>query len=261
MNNTTAIILAAGLGKRMNDPETPKVLFSILDKPLLGYVVDVLQNLSSINFTINESIYVIGHHREKVKTFISDYYSSNNINHKFDFAIQKEQLGTGHAVNQAKDVIKSLEDNILILCGDVPFLTSETIEKFINFHIENKSDVSVLSTIAPNPRGYGRIVRNENGEFKQITEEKDATDEIRKIDEVNSGIYYLKAELLFDLLKNVNNKNVQNEYYLTDIIQIAISNNTKVNAYPIADFDELQGINTQEELLEAEELYKEKINL
>lgn len=258
MNNTTAIILAAGLGKRMNDPETPKVLFSIISKPLLGYVVDVLQNLSSKNITICESIYVIGHHREKVKSFVSDYYTNNNINHKFDFAIQNEQLGTGHAVNQAKDVVNFLKDNVLILCGDVPFLTSETIEKFINSHIENKSDVSVLSTIAPNPKGYGRIVRNEKGVFIQITEEKDATDEIRKIEEVNSGIYYLNAELLFNLLKNVKSNNVQNEYYLTDIVQIAISENKKVDAYPIADFDELQGINTQEELLKAEELYKEK---
>lgn len=254
MNNTTAIILAAGLGKRMNDPETPKVLFKLKDKPLLGYVVDVINEINSKSDKeiINKSIFVVGHHKEKVITFVKEY---NNLGgNKFDFAVQNEQLGTGHAVNQAKDFFSNSDDNILILCGDVPFLTSDTIIKFLKEHNNNNSDISVLSTIANNPKGYGRIVRDENNNFKQITEEKDADDLTKAINEINSGIYYLKSSLLFDLLKDVKSNNAQGEYYLTDIIGLAINKNQKVFAFPLAKFDELQGINTKDELLSAEKL-------
>lgn len=255
-NKTTAIILAAGLGKRMNDPETPKVLFTLWGKPLLGYVVDVVENLNNSGISISESIYIIGHHREKVKTFVKNYYLNAKINHTFDFAVQEEQLGTGHAVNQAKVTVKNSEENILILCGDVPFFTADTIRKFIAAHNEEKRDISVLSTYAENPKGYGRIVRDEKGNFIKITEEKDANETEKLINEVNSGIYYLKAQLLFDLLKDVKSNNAQNEYYLTDIISIGLSQNLGIVALPLAKFEELQGINTQEELQKAEELIK-----
>lgn len=255
-NKTTAIILAAGLGKRMNDPETPKVLFTLLSKPLLGYVVDVVENLNNSGIEVSESIYIIGHHREKVKNFVKNYYNSNNITHNFDFAVQEEQLGTGHAVNQAKDTVKNSDENILILCGDVPFLTADTISRFITTHHNERRDISVLSTYTDNPKGYGRIVRDENGNFIKITEEKDANENEKLINEVNSGIYYLKAKLLFDLLKDVKSNNAQNEYYLTDIISIGLSQNLGIVALPLAKFNELQGINTQEELQKAEELIK-----
>lgn len=270
MDNTTAIILAAGLGKRMNDPETPKVLFKLKDKPLLGYVIDVIDNVNqkSNNKVINKSIFVVGHHKEKVIEFVKQYYNENkradsNLVNKFEFATQNEQLGTGHAVNQAKDFFSSenenysenyIDENILILCGDVPFLTSDTILNFLAEHKTNNSDISVLSTIAQNPKGYGRIVRDETKNFKNITEEKDADELIREIKEINSGIYYLKSRLLFDLLKDVKSNNAQGEFYLTDIIGLAINKNYKVFAFPLAIFEELQGINTQEELLNAEKL-------
>jgi len=277
MDNTTAIILAAGLGKRMNDPETPKVLFKLKDKPLLGYVVDVINevNNKSKKYVINKSVFVVGHHKEKVISFVNEYYKLDGIGNvngndniseagpkttvlktnRFDFAIQNEQLGTGHAVNQAKDFFGDNTDgNILILCGDVPFLTSDTILKFLMEHKGSNSDISVLSTIAQNPKGYGRIVRDAAKNFKEITEEKDADELTKEITEVNSGIYYLKSSLLFDLLKDVKSNNAQGEYYLTDIIGLAINKSQKVFAFPLAKFEELQGINTKEELLNAEKL-------
>jgi bifunctional UDP-N-acetylglucosamine pyrophosphorylase/glucosamine-1-phosphate N-acetyltransferase len=142
------------------------------------------------------------------------------------------------------------------LCGDVPFLTSDTIDKFIFNHNSENRDVSVLSTFADNPKGYGRILRDEKNNFTSIVEEKDTNDLQKSINEVNSGIYYLKSEILFDLLQNVKNNNNQNEFYLTDIISIGLNRGLNIAAFPLAKFDELQGINTQDELQKAEELIK-----
>lgn len=155
-NNTIVIILAAGLGKRMNDLQTPKVLFKLLEKPLLAYVIDVVEKVNNFpNLNISQSLFIVGHHLEKVKTFVSEYYSKQGISHRYGFATQKEQLGTGHAVNQSRDTIlqsDSKADKILILCGDVPFLTERTVIDFINKHNAEGLDLSVLSTVAPSHR-------------------------------------------------------------------------------------------------------------
>lgn len=247
MNNKklAIVILAAGKGKRMNNPDLPKVLSLIDSKPLIHYV---LSQVSSLYPT--KVILVVGNHKEMVIDYI-EHSEFDNI----EFVTQSEQLGTGHAVDMARDLLLDFEGDTLILAGDVPLLQSESLKKFINLHNECNSDISVLSTTAPNPEGYGRILRDNDNNFLKITEHKDADFEIRKIDEINSGIYLVNTKMLFESLGKIGNNNAQGEYYLTDIIEILKKESKKVHAINAAPFDELQGINTSEELERAEKLY------
>lgn len=241
----SVIILAAGQGKRMKNPDLPKVLVNLAEKPLLGHVLDKVQELKP-----TKTVIIIGHKREKIRDFCNRHYNW------VEFAIQEEQLGTGHAVDQAAENLSDFAGDVLILAGDVPLLTSETLQKFSKLHSDNESKLSVLSTTAPDPTGYGRIVRDENGSFANITEHKDADEEIRKIDEINSGIFLVDSELLFKSLSQVNNQNAQGEYYLTDIVDIVRNQGIDVFAFNAADFDELQGVNSPEDLEKAEITYK-----
>jgi UDP-N-acetylglucosamine diphosphorylase/glucosamine-1-phosphate N-acetyltransferase len=243
--NLCIIILAAGKGKRMNNPSMAKVMAELAGKPLIGHVLK-----EAIKLTPEKIIIVVGHQKDSVINYVKTL-DLNNIS----FVKQKEQLGTGHAVNQAKPELIGYYGNILILAGDVPLLSSGTLINFINFHKENKSDVSVLSTITPNPFGYGRIIRDGEGNFIKIAEEKDATYEEKKVNEINSGVFLLKSDLLFNSLQEVSNKNAQGEYYLTDIIEILKNKGANVHAYSGAVFDELQGVNSPEDLKKVEEFY------
>jgi bifunctional UDP-N-acetylglucosamine pyrophosphorylase/glucosamine-1-phosphate N-acetyltransferase len=244
MKEIAALILAAGKGKRMRRDDIPKVLVPLADKPLLEHVINTVKRIS-----VEKIVIIVGHRKEKV----IEYFSG--ISNKIEFAHQDEQLGTGHAVMMAKDNLIDFKGDVLILAGDVPLLTTDTIESFINEHHKNKSQISVLSTTAANPTGYGRIVRDEKGSFIRITEEKDANDEIRKIDEINSGIFLVDSIKLFEYLSQLSNDNAQKEYYLTDIIEIAKKKNTNVFAFNLAKYEELQGINSPEDLKKAEEVY------
>lgn len=242
----STIILAAGLGKRMNNPTLPKVLAPMCDKPLLGHVLDTSKQLNPL-----KQVIIVGHYKEKVIDYINKSDFSNCV-----FAVQSEQLGTGHAVAQAKDSLLDFEGNALILCGDVPLLTKDTLEKFLSAHEENKSDVSVLSTFAEKPYGYGRIIRDGNKNFTKITEEKDANDTEKQVKEINSGVFLVDKALLFHALDSVTPNNAQGEYYLTDIISILKSENHNVMAFPVAEFEELQGVNTVDDLKKVELVYK-----
>jgi UDP-N-acetylglucosamine diphosphorylase/glucosamine-1-phosphate N-acetyltransferase len=243
--NTSVIILAAGKGKRMNNPDSPKVLAEINDKPLIFYVLSQV-----VNLTDNKIILVVGHKSE----LVIDYIGKSDFQN-IEFAFQNEQLGTGHAVQQAESLLSEFDGDVLILAGDVPLLKSESLKKFINIHKEVKSDVSVLSTTAPDPSGYGRIVRDSDNNFLKIVEHKDANEDIKKIDEINSGIYIVNSKLIFNSLSKVSNKNSQGEYYLTDIIEVLKNEDKKVFAINAAPFVELQGINTVDELKRASEMY------
>jgi UDP-N-acetylglucosamine diphosphorylase/glucosamine-1-phosphate N-acetyltransferase len=249
-NNLSVVILAAGKGKRMNNPELPKVLALLNQKPLLSYVLDL-----SIKFEPFKIIPIIGHQKEKVVKFLQDYYS-NQIN--IEYVIQEQQLGTGHAVNQTREALNFFDGNILILSGDVPLINATTIQKFWELHNSFSADLSVLSCFTVNPFGYGRIIRDANKNFQKIVEEKDASDLEKQINEINSGIYLVQSNLLFEALKNLNNNNAQQEYYLTDIIAIFKSWNKNVFAFPIAEFDELQGVNSQEDLLNLHNIINKK---
>ena len=239
-------ILAAGKGKRMNNPNLSKVMALLADKPLIAHVLEQTNLLNPDRIVI-----IVGHKKESVIDFINGNFKD------IKFAEQNEQLGTGHAVLQTESAFSSYTGNILILSGDVPLLRASTLHKFIDYHYQQSNDLSVLSTVTDNPKGYGRIVRDDSDIFVKIVEEKDADDEEKKIKEINSGIYFVKADLLFDALKRVSNNNTQNEYYLTDIIEILQKQGHKVGAYAGAKITELQGINSPDDLALAEKYYKE----
>ena len=252
MNNNLAIlILAAGKGKRMNNPEIPKVLVKLNNQPLLYYVLSQTQKLEPL-----KTVIVVGHKKEQVIEFCnSTDLHSDESPYKIEYAVQHQQLGTGNAVLVSEFNFDDNDYAVLILAGDVPLLRAETLSRFIQLHSDSHSDCSVLSTIAPNPFGYGRIVRDNEGNFLKITEQKDASEEIKQINEINSGIFLVNSKILFESLKKIKNNNAQNEYYLTDIVEILKNNNMNVNAFACAEFNELQGINTNEELLNAEKYF------
>lgn len=237
-----AIVLAAGKGTRMKSNK-PKVLHEIFSKPLLGWV---LRALCDIN-----PIVVGGHHFEEVKDYLKNYPNCSLVE-------QKEQLGTGHAVKMCVNDLKDFKGAVLILCGDTPLITKETIEKFINYHFENNSDLTVMSAIFDNPFGYGRIVRNKNNGVDKIVEQKDATDVEKEIKEVNAGIYCLNWEKMQTAFDELKNDNAQKEYYLTDIISWANSKGFKTQVYTLEDNNEIFGINSREQLAIATSIMNER---
>lgn len=234
----TTIILAAGKGTRMNVPDLPKVLVTLNGKPMLEYVLETVEKIDS-----KKTVLVVGYMKEKIE----DYIKSNTFSN-IETTIQEEQLGTGHAVQQAEEQLKNSNSQVLILCGDVPLLSELTIRKFIKTHFESNSTLSVLSAITDNPTGYGRIIRDSNDEFRKIVEEKDCTDTEKLVKEINSGTYIVDSNELFTALKEVNTDNAQGEFYLTDIVEIIQNRNKKVIAFPTNNINEIQGINSLESL-------------
>jgi len=231
------LILAAGLGKRMKS-KYPKVVHPILGKPMIKWVVEIAQNFGKVGI-------VLGYKAEMVKQVLPE---------DVEIFIQKEQLGTGHAVMCAKDFI-SENDDLLILYGDVPFISKDTLNKLIEEHKNKKNEVTILSAILDNPSGYGRILRIENGKIR-IVEDKDANEEIKKINEINTGIYIFNGNFIKKNLDNLNNKNAQGEYYLTDIISFADNISTIV----VDDIFEVTGINNRIQLSEIEKEMRKRIN-
>ncbi len=233
-----SVILAAGKGTRMKS-ETPKVLHKIFEKPLLGYVLDNIKTITNENFVI------IGHHADEVKEYVEKNYQNAKT------VLQTPQLGTGHAVSMVCPYLKDFKGQVLILCGDTPLITSETLKKFVEFHNSNNSDLTVMSTIFENPTNYGRIIREQDGSLKCIVEEKDATPEQKAVKEVNAGIYILDWAKIAPAFSQLTSNNAQGEYYLTDIIEWGKKKNLRVNAFILENSDEIYGINSRKNLAEA----------
>lgn len=242
MSNLKVVILAAGQGTRMKS-KVPKVLHKVLDKTMVDYVIDASQEAGAEDICV-----VVGHQSKMVKSMIGP---------RVKFALQKEQLGTGHAVMQAGDFIN--EGNILVLCGDTPLITAETIKKLNELHNEENNDATVVSMLVNDPTGYGRIVRADN-EFSKIVEQKDATDEQASIREVNTGVYIFKGEALKAAFEKLTNNNSQGEYYLTDTLEIIKKNGGKVDVMVADDSDEFIGVNSKLQLSQATEIMKKRIN-
>lgn len=229
----------------MQDPTKPKVLYELAGKPLVGHVLDLAKKLGA-----GRIITIVGYGREQVIEHITDSYKG------VEFAIQSEQLGTGHAVRQTQGLLDYYSGSVLILYGDVPLTSEETLKNMIATHRSSGAKATVLSTIIDNPTGYGRIVRSKDKKYlERIVEEKDANDEIREIREINSGICIIDSGELFKALDDVTPNNSQKEYYLTDVFTILIARHGKeAVALEVApDPIEVTGVNTKEQLMELEQ--------
>jgi bifunctional UDP-N-acetylglucosamine pyrophosphorylase/glucosamine-1-phosphate N-acetyltransferase len=245
MKKTKTIILAAGHGKRMHSKKS-KVLYQVCGKNILNYVVD-----ASINAGVQDVGVIVGYQAEEV---------NESLNKNVASIFQKEQLGTGHAVLQALPFFEELEGNLIVLVGDAPLIRSETIKGMIKEHETNDFGATVLTAEFAIPTGYGRMVKNDQGELIKIVEERDASNEEKKIREINSGMYCFDAQTLIVALKKINNKNNQNEYYLTDVIEIIREMEKKTGTYVTPDPEDIQAINSKVQLAEVEMLMRKRIN-
>lgn len=241
----TSVILAAGMGTRMKS-KMPKVLHKVCGKPLSKWVIDASKAAGADTVCA-----VVGHKAETVKEVLGDVC---------EFALQAEQKGTGHAVMQAIDVIKNSKGEVVILNGDTPLITAETINKAIEYHKNNGNQATVITAILDDATGYGRIVRDNDGSVLKIVEQKDASKEEKKINEVNSGMYVFDAQSLVYALDKITPNNAQGEYYLTDTLEILLSAGKKIGGYAISDNDEIRGINDRVQLNEAEKIMQKRIN-
>lgn len=243
-----SIILAAGKGTRMKS-DTPKVLHTIFDKTLVGYVIDAVNNTG----LADENFVIVGHQAERVEEYINENYDNAKC------VLQSPQLGTGHAVSMALPYLKDFDGEVIILCGDTPLITSETIKEFVEYHRKNKSDLTVMSAIFENPTNYGRIIRNQDGSLNSIVEEKDATPEQKAVKEINAGIYCINWAKIKPAFNELTSNNAQGEYYLTDIIKWGNEKNLSVNAYTLKNNEEIFGINSKTHLAEATKMLNNKI--
>ena len=241
----TSVILAAGMGTRMKS-KMPKVLHKVCGKPLSKWVIDASKAAGA-----DKVCAVVGHKAETVKEVLGDVC---------EFALQAEQKGTGHAVMQAIDVIKNSKGEVVILNGDTPLITAETINKAIEYHKNNGNQATVITAILDDATGYGRIIRDNDGSVLKIVEQKDASEEEKKINEVNSGMYVFDAQSLVYALDKITPNNAQGEYYLTDTLEILLSAGKKIGGYAISDNDEIRGINDRVQLNEAEKIMQKRIN-
>lgn len=244
MEGIASVILAAGKGTRMKS-DLVKVLHPILGRPMLSYTVD----LSLHHIKAEKTIVVIGHQADQIEERFGDS--------RIEFVHQDEQLGTGHAVLQALPLLRGFTGIALILCGDVPLVKAETLRSFIDTFLENHSTIAVLTAVVKNPYGYGRIVRGEEGWLERIVEEKDASNEERLIREINTGIYCVRSAFLMEGLKEIGKENVQGEYYLTDLVEVARKRDLRCSAHMVADPVEVMGINTRVDLATATEVLRQ----
>ena len=244
--NVAAIILAAGLGTRMKSNKA-KVLHELLGKPMVSYVVETATQVVG-----QDIILVVGNQAETVKALFSDTT-------KIGYACQEKQLGTGHAVQCALPHIPENIIDVVILYGDVPLITSKTISDLVRDHREHSHDLSVLAVEIDNPRGYGRIVFDEEMRVCGIVEESDASPDQKQIKMINTGIFCVKTEFLASALPRVRPDNAQGEIYLTDILAIGYSDNKKMGVMIGSSPTEVMGINTTEELAQVETMMRNRV--
>ena len=236
-----SVIMAAGKGTRMKDPSKAKVMYEVLGKPMIHYVLDVAYALNS-----NRVIVIEGYQRDAVTKYVKQSHP------KTELVVQAEQLGTGHAMMQTREALKNYDGDVVVLSGDVPLLTVQSMQRLIDYHRQTQAVATILTAEYSNPTGYGRILRNADGSVKKIVEHKDATEEEQQVKEINSGIYVFDREKLFDGLNNINSNNVQKEYYLTDVFEHFWNHRWKVAALKAEYPEEIQGVNTLEQLADVE---------
>ncbi|MFC4558553.1 bifunctional UDP-N-acetylglucosamine diphosphorylase/glucosamine-1-phosphate N-acetyltransferase GlmU [Virgibacillus kekensis] len=240
-----AIILAAGQGTRMKS-KLYKVLHPVLGRPMVQHVMEQLKAVQ-----LNEMVTVVGHGAEKVAEHIGD---------QSKLVIQEEQLGTGHAVIQAEELLKDKEGTTIVVCGDTPLIKGETYQALFEDHEKTGAKATILTAKAPNPTGYGRVIRNAENEVERIVEHKDANEAELLVEEINTGTYCFDNKALFSALQQVSNDNAQGEYYLPDVIGILRNKGEKISASVTGDFEETLGVNDRVALAQAEMTLKKRIN-
>lgn len=246
MNKWTAVVLAAGKGTRMKS-NLPKVLHPVMGKPMVLHVVDKSYQAGAENV-----LAVVGFGSESVEAVLTE---------KAQVVEQKEQLGTGHAVQQCIPVLEDYQGDVMILCGDTPLLRMETLSDLMEKHQRSGVSATVLTALLDNPTGYGRILRSDNGQVLGIVEEKDATETQRKVQEINTGIYCFKSLDLVEALKSLTNNNAQGEYYLTDTLAYLNKVDKPVGAQILLDEEESLGVNSRVQLAQAEQILRQRKNI
>nr|MDH3083168.1 bifunctional UDP-N-acetylglucosamine diphosphorylase/glucosamine-1-phosphate N-acetyltransferase GlmU [Bacillus subtilis] len=245
MDKRFAVVLAAGQGTRMKS-KLYKVLHPVCGKPMVEHVVD-----EALKLSLSKLVTIVGHGAEEVKKRLGD---------KSEYALQAEQLGTAHAVKQAQPFLADEKGVTIVICGDTPLLTAETMEQMLKEHTQREAKATILTAVAEDPTGYGRIIRAENGAVQKIVEHKDASEEERLVTEINTGTYCFDNEALFRAIDQVSNDNAQGEYYLPDVIEILKNEGETVAAYQTGNFQETLGVNDRVALSQAEQFMKERIN-
>ena len=243
MSDIVSLVLAAGKGTRMKSA-LPKVLHSVGGKSMVQHVLTAAATAGA-----ERNIVVIGFGAEAVREALGD---------QAEFVVQTEQLGTGHAVLQAKELFADFTGTILVLCGDTPLLTGAELARLTEAHRGKGAVATVLTAHMPDPAGYGRVIRNDQGQVIKIVEQKDATETERQVNEVNTGIYCFECQPLFAALSNITCVNAQGEYYLTDVIGLLANQGQVVWAVPVADYQQTLGINSRVQLAEAETILRRR---
>lgn len=245
MSDLVTVILAAGKGTRMKS-KLPKVLHKAGGKAMVQHVLD-----AAIAAGAKRNIIITGFGGDMVRAAVGD---------KAEYAEQREQLGTGHAVMQAETLLADENGTVMVLCGDTPLLTGDLLKKLYDEHKKAQAKATVLTAIMPDATGYGRIIRKSSGEVLKIVEHKDATAEERQVKEVNSGIYCFEMKALFSSLKKVTNDNAQGEYYLPDVLEILQKQGEKIWAVAADDYESTLGINSRLQLAGAEKILRRRKN-
>jgi bifunctional UDP-N-acetylglucosamine pyrophosphorylase / glucosamine-1-phosphate N-acetyltransferase len=244
MTTLLGIVLAAGQGKRMKS-KLYKVMHPVCGKPMVGHVIDILEQIQ-----VHRKVVIVGHGAEMVQSYLGT---------RVEYALQSEQLGTGHAVLQAKELLQGIEGTTVVICGDTPLVKAESLQRMIEVHIAQKASATILTAKAANPEGYGRVIRDAQGDVIAIVEQKDCTEEEHAIKEINAATYLFDNRSLFQALSQVENKNAQQEYYLTDVIGIMQRTGKRVIGFCTDDEAEVIGVNDRVALSEAEGYMRTRI--
>lgn len=245
MGNRMAIVLAAGKGTRMRS-DLYKVLHTVCGLPMVEHVIRAVKQSG-----VTQVVSIVGHGAEQVKEVLQG---------ASQYALQREQLGTGHAVLQAKDLLGNQDGNTLVICGDTPLLTGDTLTELFAYHEQSGARATILTALADDPTGYGRVIRSASGDVLKIVEQKDASPEELAVQEINTGTYVFDNQALFSALSQVTNENAQGEYYLPDVIEIMKSQGDAVSAHIMSDMNEVLGVNDRVALAQATDLMSRRIN-